>query len=140
MTVRVERAVTVPATPEEVWAFIADPGKRAEPISVVQDFEVRDDGSAVWHLSLPIPLLDRTVAVETEDTVRDPPHRVEFEGRSSVMHVRGEHELEAVDGSTRLANRFAVDGRVPGVERFFRNRMDDELDNLESALARELGV
>jgi carbon monoxide dehydrogenase subunit G len=140
MTVRVERAVTVPATPEEVWAFIADPAKRAEPISVVQDFEVREDGSAVWHLSLPIPLLDRTVAVETVDTVRNPPHRVKFEGRSSVMHVRGEHELEAVDGGTRLANRFAVDGRLPGVERFFRNRMDDELDNLEAALARELGV
>jgi hypothetical protein len=86
--------------------------------------------------------VDRTVAVETTETDRDPPAYVRFVGRSRVMRVVGEHDLEPLDGGrrTRLTNRFVVDGRLPGVERFFRNRMDDELDNLEAALARELGV
>ncbi|MEF8776542.1 MAG: SRPBCC family protein [Haloarculaceae archaeon] len=140
MTVRIERVVDVPAPPEEVWSFIADPACRADAISVVRDFEVRDDGAATWHLSLPIPVLDRTVAVETEDTVRDPPERVEFEGRSRVMRVLGEHNLEEIEGGTRLTNRFVVDGRLPGVERYFRAHMDEELQNLEDAIADALGV
>jgi carbon monoxide dehydrogenase subunit G len=140
MTVRVERVVDVPVPPAEVWAFIADPAKRASAISVVQDFELGGDGSAVWHISLPIPVLERTVTVETEDTIRDPPKHVEFEGRSRVMRVVGEHHLEATDVGTRLTNRFVVDGRLPGVERYFRKHMDDELENLETALAADLGV
>lgn len=140
MTVRVERAVTIPAAREAVWEFIADPAARADAISVVEDFETRPDGVTVWHLSLPIPLIDRTVAVETEDTLREPPSRVEFEGRSRVMRVLGEHELAERDGETVLTNRFVVEGRVPGVERFFRRRMDAEFDNLEQAIAAHLGV
>lgn len=140
MTVRVERTVTIPAPRGAVWEFIADPEHRAGAISVVEDYEIRPDGTAVWHLSLPIPFLDRTVAVETEDTVREPPERVEFEGRSRVMHVLGEHQLEERDGETVLTNRFVVEGRVPGVERFFKRRMEAEFDNLEAAIADHLGV
>ena len=140
MTVRIERVVDVPAPPEAVWSFIADPASRAEAISVVRDFDVGADGAATWHLSLPIPLIDRTVAVETEETVREAPERVEFVGRSRVMRVVGEHLLEATDGGTRLTNRFVVDGRLPGVERYFRKHMDEELQNLEDALATDLGV
>jgi len=140
MTVRIERVVDVPAPPEAVWNFIADPASRAGAISVVEDFDVGADGAATWHLSLPIPLIDRTVAVETEETVREAPERVEFVGRSRVMRVVGEHLLEATDGGTRLTNRFVVDGRIPGVERYFRKHMDEELQNLENALARDLGV
>ncbi|MFB6255991.1 MAG: polyketide cyclase, partial [Haloplanus sp.] len=40
----------------------------------------------------------------------------------------------------RLHNEFVVDGRLPGVERFFKKRLDTELDNLESALRRDLGL
>jgi carbon monoxide dehydrogenase subunit G len=140
MTVRVERAVTVPASPADVWAFIADPEKRARPISVVEDFDLREDGTAVWHLALPIPFVDRTIAVETQETARREEEYVEFEGRSRVMHVLGEHELAAGDGETTLTNRFTVEGRVPGVERFFRRNMEREFDNLERALYEELGL
>jgi carbon monoxide dehydrogenase subunit G len=140
MTVRVERVVDIPAPPEEVWAFIADPEKRARPITVVEDFELLDSGGAVWHVSLPIPVLNRTVRVETEDKRRDPPHYVEFVGNSKVMRVLGEHELEAVDGGTRLTNRFVVDGKLPGVERFFKRNMGEELDNLERAIREDLGL
>jgi carbon monoxide dehydrogenase subunit G len=140
MTVRVERVVDIPAPPEEVWAFIADPEKRARPITVVEDFELLDSGGAVWHVALPIPVLNRTVRVETEDKRRDPPHYVEFVGNSKVMRVLGEHELEAVDGGTRLTNRFVVDGKLPGVERFFKRNMGEELDNLERAIREDLGL
>ena len=140
MTVRVERTFELEAPPERVWEFIADPEKRAQPISVVDRFELHDATHATWHISLPIPFVNRTIAVETEDTARDPPSHVEFVGRSRVMRVVGEHDLEAVGEGTRLTNRFTVEGKVPGVERFFERNLDGELDNLERAIREDTGV
>jgi carbon monoxide dehydrogenase subunit G len=140
MTVRVERELELPVDVERVWAFIANPSERAAAIEVVEDFEVHDDGRATWHVSLPIPVVSRTVTVKTTERAREPPTFVKFEGRSRVFQVVGEHELEAIDGGTRLTSRFVVDGRLPGVERFFESRLDDELDNLEAALLANLGL
>jgi len=141
MTVRVERSMTVSAPPERVWEFIADPEKRARPISVVEDWDVEDERHATWFLSLPIPVINRTLRVETEDVERREPEYVRFVGRSKVMRVQGEHELEATeDGGTRLTNRFVVEGRLPGVEGFFKRNLDDELRNLEDALRDDLEV
>lgn len=140
MTVRVERVVDVPAPREDVWEFISDPEKRARPISVVANFELLDDGSAVWHLKLPIPVINRTIRVETEDQEFVPPEFVEFIGRSKVMRVVGKHRLEEIPDGTRLTNRFIVDGKLPGVERFFKRNMDAEFDNLEDAIYDELNV
>lgn len=137
MTVRVERTMEIDAPPEHVWEFIANPGTRADPISVVDSFEVHDETHATWHVSLPVPFSDRTITVETEDTERDPPTHVEFVGRSSVLRVIGKHDLEAVDGGTRLTNHFTVEGKMPGVERFFKRNLDDELDNLEAAIRKD---
>lgn len=140
MTVRVERVLEVPAAPEAVWAFIADPEHRARAISVVEDVDVASDGSATWHVRLPIPVVKRTIAIQTEDRERVPPQYVEFVGRSRAMRVVGEHELVPSDGGTTLTNRFVVDGRLPGVERFFESRLDGELANLETALWTHLGL
>ncbi len=140
MTVRVERTFELDASPEEVWEFIADPGKRAQPISVVESFEVHDETHATWHVSLPIPFVNRTISVETEDTDRDPPSHVEFVGRSRVLRVVGEHDIEATDGGTRLHNRFTVEGKMPGVEQFFKRNLDDELDNLERAINEDAEI
>ncbi|MES3516625.1 MAG: SRPBCC family protein [Natronomonas sp.] len=134
MTVRVERTFDLPAPPDIVWEFIVDPERRARPISVVTDFEVTGDRTATWQVKLPIPVINRTMAVKTEDKVLDRPNRVEFVGRSKAMHVQGTHVLEAIDGGTRLQNRFVVDGRLPGVERFFEKNLDSELSNLEDAI------
>ena len=135
MTVRVERTMTVAASPERCLELIGDPDQRARPISVVKDWEVHDDGRATWHISLPIPIVDKTIAVETEDAERREPEYVRFVGRSKVMRVQGEQELEPTDdGGTRVTNRFVVDGKLPGVERFFKRNLDGELQNLERAL------
>jgi len=142
MTVRIERAFELDAPLEAVWSFIADPGKRADPISVVERYELGEEGEATWHLSLPLPMVNRTIAVETTETDRERPRYVRFVGRSKVMRVVGEHELESPDDGqrTRLTNRFVVDGRLPGVERFFERNFDTELDNLEDAIRADLGV
>lgn len=141
MTVRVERKITVTASPERVWEFISDPENRARPISVVTDFEVVDDRNAIWHLELPIPVVNQTLRVETEDVELREPEYVRFVGKSKVMRVQGEHELEATDdGGTVLTNRFIVDGRLPGVERFFKRNLDSEIENLETALRENLEV
>ncbi|WP_424004606.1 SRPBCC family protein [Haloarcula salina] len=141
MTVRVERSMTVSAPPERVWEFIADPERRAEPISVVEDWDVEDERHATWFLTLPIPVINRTLRVETEDVERREPEYVRFVGTSKVMRVQGEHELEETeDGGTRLTNRFVVEGRLPGVEGFFKRNLDGELRNLEDALRDDLEV
>lgn len=140
MTVEVERTFELAAPREDVWEFISDPEKRAAPISVVKDYEETGDRTAVWHVKVPVPMVDRTIAIETRDTDRREPEYVRFVGRSKVLNVVGEHELEAVEGGTRLTNRFTVDGKLPGIERFFKKNLDAELDNLEAAIQRDLGA
>ena len=140
MTVRVERRFALAAEPEEVWAFISDPAKRAGAISVVDEFELRsEDGrEATWHVSLPIPMVRRTVRVDTRDVTREPPTYVEFTGTSKVMNVVGKHRIEEIEGGCELVNEFVVDGKLPGVEKFFKRNLDEELENLQRALERDL--
>lgn len=140
MTARVERVFEIPAPPEDVWDVIVDPEKRARPISVVETFETTGDRTAVWHVSLPVPGLNRTIRVETEDVEIEHPTYVRFVGHSKAMNVRGEHILEPVDGGTSITNRFSVEGRLPGVERYFKRKLDSELANLEAAIREELDV
>lgn len=137
MTVRVERTFELDAPPAAVWDFIADPDNRASAISVVADWST-ENGETTWYLELPIPFVDQTFAVRTTETDRVEGERVEFVGRSAVMNVEGVHELTPSNGGTTLVNRFAVDGRLPGVERFFERNFDRELDNLRTALDQYL--
>ena len=136
MTVRVERAFELSTPPEEVWAFISDPEKRASAISVVDSYE-REGDATTWHVRLPIPVVRSTISVETRDVEYDPPRHVKFVGKSSVFRVTGEHTIEPTDSGSRLTNEFVVEGRMPGVESFFKRNLDDELDNLERALEAE---
>ena len=140
MTVRVERVFELPVPPEDVWSFIADAERRARPISVVEEYEVTGERTAIWHVSLPIPYLDATVSIETEDVRVDEPRFVEFVGKSRAMRVVGEHELEATAEGSRLTNRFTVEGRVPGVENYFADNLDAELTNLENAIRESFGL
>ncbi|MFC6786147.1 SRPBCC family protein [Halobaculum halobium] len=141
MTVRVRREFVFDADPEDVWAFISDPAKRAGAISVVDEYEVADDGTATWHVRLPIPVIRSSIAVDTEEVRKEPPTYVKFVGKSRAFRVTGEHTVsETDDGRARLVNEFVVDGRLPGVESFFERKFSDELDNLERALERELGL
>lgn len=136
MTVRVKRRFELSAPCEEVWAFISDPEQRARAISVVEDYEITDSEgrSATWYIDVPIPVIRRAARVETEDVEREAPRFVKFIGRSKVMRVTGEHRLEETEGGCRLANEFVVDGKLPGVERFFKKNLDEELKNLERSL------
>lgn len=140
MTVRIERVFELPAPPERVWSFISDPANRARAISVVDEYAVEgEDGRSVtWEVRLPIPFVSKTVTVETRDQTREPPQFVEFTGRSRIMDVTGSHELTAHDDGCLLSNRFVVEGRVPGVERFFERNFDAEMENLKREAVRDL--
>jgi carbon monoxide dehydrogenase subunit G len=105
---------------------------------VVDTFEVHGDGTATWHVALPIPMIRSTITVETREVDREPPNRVKFVGKSRAFRVTGEHAITETDGGCRLANEFVVEGSLPGVESFFKRNFDDELDNLEAALRRSL--
>lgn len=140
MTVRVSRTFEFDADPDDVWAFISDPDKRAAAISVVDSYEVHEDGSATWQVALPIPVISSTVTVETENLTMEAPNRVKFIGRSKALRVTGEHLIEPTDTGCYLHNEFVVEGRLPGVERFFKRNLDEELSNLERALRAELDL
>jgi len=56
------------------------------------------------------------------------------------MRVVGEHSLGERDDDTQLTNRFVVDGKLPGVERFFKRNLETEFDNLERTLHEDLGL
>ncbi|MFW6003372.1 MAG: SRPBCC family protein [Halanaeroarchaeum sp.] len=137
MSVRVERSFEVDAAPEAIWEFIADPAHRARAISVVDRFDQRGE-TTVWHLALPIPFVRTTIRVRTRDVVRDPPEYVKFEGRSAAFDVTGEHTISVAGDVSRVRNVFVVDGRAPGVERFFKRNFESEIHNLERALRRYL--
>lgn len=135
MTVRVTRTFEVTAPPERVWEFVVDPENRARAISVVEDYSVSADGRrATWHVELPIPFVSKTVPIETEDVTRREPEYVKFRGESKALTVTGEHEIVPTDDGCRLENTFVVDGRLPGVEKFFKRNLDGELENLQTHL------
>ncbi|WP_330631067.1 CoxG family protein [Halocatena halophila] len=138
MTVELSQTIEIAAAPEAVWRFIADPEKRAQAISVVQEYEAVGPQKAIWHVELPIPLVRQTIPITTTETDREPPEYVRFTGRSSAVTVIGEHELEPMPTGTTLTNTFSVTGKLPGVERFFRRNLDRELSNIEAALQKEL--
>ncbi|ALG82051.1 SRPBCC family protein [Halanaeroarchaeum sulfurireducens] len=137
MTVRVERTLRVDASPEDIWEFIADPAERARAISVVDRFDRRGE-TTIWHIDLPIPLVRRTLQVRTKDVERNPPTDVKFRGTSKAFTVTGKHTIAKADHSATVSNVFVVEGRAPGVERFFERNFEEEIGNLERALRRYL--
>ncbi|GAB7017916.1 SRPBCC family protein [Halostagnicola bangensis] len=140
MTVRVDRSFEVDASPERVWEFISDPENRARSISVVSEYTIDDEAGnkATWHVELPIPLIRRTITVKTEDVTREPPNYVKFVGRSKVMDVTGDHDIVETENGARLENQFVVDGKLPGVEKFFKRNLDEELENLRRGLENDI--
>jgi carbon monoxide dehydrogenase subunit G len=138
MTTRAQRTVEIAASPRDVWTFLSDTKKRADAISVIEEVELNDETHATWYLSLPIPAIDETIAIETEDTIRDSVEYIKFVGRSRLVRVVGEHDLEPTDRGTCLSNRLTVEGEAPGIERYFEQQLDKEFDNLETALQNDL--
>jgi len=140
MTVRVSRTLEFDVPVDRAWAFISDPEKRAKAISVVESYEVHNDNRATWHVSLPIPFVDSTIPVETNEIEREPPTRVKFVGKSKALRVTGEHTIEETTTGSKLHNEFVVDGQIPGVERFFKRNLDTEIDNLERTMREDMEV
>lgn len=137
MSVRVQRRFDLDAPIEDVWDIISDPAVRAKAISVVERFE-RSGETTIWHIRLPIPLLRKTIRVRTRDVEIEPPKHVRFRGTSKAFTVQGEHTIRDANGGAIVDNEFVVDGRIPGVETFFRRNLDKELVNLEAALKTRL--
>lgn len=50
------------------------------------------------------------------------------------MTVTGEHELTETESGCHVVNRFVVDGKVPGVERFFKRNIDTQIENFRQAI------
>ena len=139
MTVDVERVYDVTATVEEAWSLLSDPAMRAKGLTMVESYE-QVGAETIWHLRLPIPGLRKTASVRTRDVERSPPTYVKFTGDAKIMHVQGEHELTETDTGCRIRNRFVVDGRLPGVESFFKRGIDREIERMLQGLGENVTV
>ena len=140
MAREVRRVLAIDGSIDAVWNILSDPAVRAEAIGLVESYTVENDTTVTWHVRLPIPLVRSTVPVTTTDTTREPPELVEFTASSTAFKLRGRHRLETVDGQTHVENVFAIDGFVPGLERFFVRHLDQELKSLQTTLRRELAT
>lgn len=139
MSTIVERTYQVDASPAEIWELIADPALRAEAISVVDRFE-QDGEETIWHLKMPLRAIPGTIKVRTRDVERDPPRYVRFAGTSAIMDIAGEHEITETADGCEVTNRFRVDGKFPGVEHFFENNIDTEIENMTKLVADRLRI
>lgn len=139
MSTIVERTYRVDAPPEDMWELIADPALRAEAISVVDHFE-QDGEETIWYLKMPIRAIPGTIKVRTRDVERDPPRYVRFAGTSSIMDIAGEHEIAKTDSGCTVKNRFRVEGKFPGVERFFEKNIDKEMENMTKLATDRLAI
>lgn len=144
MTTAVEREAIVDIDVETVWDLLADPEQRAAAIGIVEDHEVIDDsgdGDEIrWHVSIPVSMIDETIAVRTHETEKRPPEYVEYVGESSVLSMTGEHELEPTEEGARVRNRFTVESSIPGVESYFERTIEDEIDNLIDFVVERTGA
>lgn len=138
MTTKVTLEFDLDYPKDVVWDFISDHERRAESISVVEEYDVDGDGEVTWHLSLPIPFVNGTIPVETEEVGRDAPNNVRFKGTSSAMSILGEHSLEETESGCTVENTFAVDGSLPGVETFFKKNIESELEKLKGEMERDI--
>lgn len=139
MTTVVERSFRVDAPPEAIWELIADPTLRASAISVVDSYEQVGDEMR-WYLRMPIRAIPGTVTVRTRDVEREPPRFVRFVGTSRIMDVEGEHEITETDDGSVVRNKFTVEGKFPGVERFFERNIDDEIRGMIEEVAVQLSI
>lgn len=144
MTAEVERAAVVDVSVETVWDLLADPEQRAAAIGIVDSHELLGESAAgdaiQWNVEIPIPMLEETIAVRTEETVKEPPHYVEYTGDSSVFSMTGVHELEEHEAGALVRNRFTVEGSLPGVESYFQRAIDEEIDNLIDFVVEHTGA
>lgn len=126
---------------QSVWEFISNPERRADALGVVDDYEVlgTEPNRELWQLKIPIPLITGTVSVRTREVEREEGSHVKFRGRSKIMEIYGEHHLTEIDEGCRIDNKFRVNGKVPGIETFFKSNIGDEIDNLETELLNYLG-
>lgn len=141
MTVRVKRSYELDYNKEQVWKVISDHELRAEGLTVVDDYEVHNEQTVTWVLSLDLPLVPSTLSVKTREQNRDPPEEVAFKGKSKAFTAKGKHKIEQLpDGGCILHSSFVVEGRLPGVERFFKRNLESELQSLVNYYRDELDV
>lgn len=138
MAIEAERTITLDAPREDVWQFVSNPTTRAETLSIVERYSIDGDGSATWEVDLPIPFIQESFPVETEDSEVKEPKYLKYVGDSKAFSITGEHWINESGGGTFLQLRLTLEAKLPGVELFLSQNIEDEIDNLVRALKRSV--
>ena len=140
---------TIPATPEQIWAVLADAESYDRWVVGAKDIRAADDrwpepGSLLHHTSGfgPMQLKDNTKVLESE-----PPRRLVMEARGRPLGIaRIEMRLEPVGTATKVTMIEQVVRPVqaramnPALDPMIHSRNTETLRRLEEATHERIGI
>jgi uncharacterized protein YndB with AHSA1/START domain len=136
---RVERTASLPASPQEVFAYLADLDRLAEWQAGVVDSRRTSDGPMAVGATATVTrelMGDRIVAPLTI-TAYDPPHRLGIGTEVGGVRVEGTLALAASDGGAATELAFAMEIRASGFSRFMEPMIAGAAGgDIETSLAR----
>jgi uncharacterized protein YndB with AHSA1/START domain len=136
---RVERTASLPASPQEVFAYLADLDRLAEWQAGVVDARRTSDGPVAVGATATVTrelMGDRIVAPLTI-TAYDPPHRLGIGTEVGGVRVEGTLALAASDGGAATELAFAMEIRASGFSRFMEPMIAGAAGgDIEASLAR----
>jgi uncharacterized protein YndB with AHSA1/START domain len=136
---RVERTASLPASPQEVFAYLADLDRLAEWQAGVVDARRTSDGPMAVGATATVTrelMGDRIVAPLTI-TAYDPPHRLGIGTEVGGVRVEGTLALAASDDGAATELAFAMEIRASGFSRFMEPMIAGAAGgDIEASLAR----
>ena len=142
---RRQAEAVVSATPDEIWAVLADPDLVASMTPFVQRITAAGD-RWTWQMA-GLKVLGVGVAPAfTEQMTFDEPHRIDFhhdppQGASERSGVEGWYLLEEAEGGTRLTTSLEVTLDLPlprASSRAVRAAMDPVIDPMGERFSQNL--
>jgi carbon monoxide dehydrogenase subunit G len=115
----VETTAVLPASPEQVEAYVTDPAKVVELSPDIESFELSGPLAVGTKVREVRRVLGRRMELEWTVTEYEPGRRIVFDWTGKRMRVTGAVNFEPVDGSTRVSTH--NDLRSTGVFRLLES-------------------
>lgn len=111
----IEKTVTLPGTPEQVWALLLDPTVMGACVPGMESIEVVSDVEYVAVMKVKFSFISAKFKLRTRIVEQHPPTFLRSEGTgedasvASSLKQRSEISLTAADGGTELAMKVKVE-------------------------------
>jgi carbon monoxide dehydrogenase subunit G len=99
----VETTAVIPASPEQVEAYVSDPAKVVELSPDIESYELSGPLAVGTKVREVRRVLGRRMQLEWTVTEYEPNRRIVFHWKGKRMSVTGAVDFEPVDGGTRVS-------------------------------------